>query len=168
VIIAIATDAEWDGFARVLEYPAWACDRRFRDAAGRYRHQDALDAHIAAWTQQYHAWEIMERLQAAGIAAGPVMREPDLLTDAHLHARGFFQVVTQAEAGTHPYPGVMWTMSKTPTHIRRPPVRMGEHNDYVYRELLQLSTEEIETLCAEGHIGMDFLGRAGPCRRSPK
>jgi hypothetical protein len=35
---------------------------------------------------------------------------------------------------------------------------MGEHNDYVYRQLLKLSAEEIETLTAEGHIGMDFLG----------
>jgi crotonobetainyl-CoA:carnitine CoA-transferase CaiB-like acyl-CoA transferase len=35
---------------------------------------------------------------------------------------------------------------------------MGEHNDYVYRQLLQLSESEIEALRAEGHIGMDFLG----------
>jgi crotonobetainyl-CoA:carnitine CoA-transferase CaiB-like acyl-CoA transferase len=86
------------------------------------------------------------------------MREPDLLSDPHLHARGFFQVVTQAEAGTHPYPGIMWKMSKTPASFRRPPVRMGEHNDYVYRELLKLSAAEVAGLRAEGHIGMDFLG----------
>jgi crotonobetainyl-CoA:carnitine CoA-transferase CaiB-like acyl-CoA transferase len=100
----------------------------------------------------------MDLLQQAGIAAGPVMREPDLFSDPHLHARGFFQVVTQAEAGTYPYPGVMWKMSKTPTTFRHPPVRLGEHNDYVYRELLKLSDEEIAALRAEGHIGMNFLG----------
>jgi crotonobetainyl-CoA:carnitine CoA-transferase CaiB-like acyl-CoA transferase len=157
VIIAIANDTEWEHFCQALGTPAWASDARFTDAASRYRFQDDLDAHIAAWTQQHQAWEIMQRLQQAGIAAGPVMREPDLLSDPHLHARGFFQVITQAEAGTYPYPGVMWTMSRTPTTFRRPPVRMGEHNDYVYRELLKLSAEEIKTLTAEGHIGMDFL-----------
>ncbi|MGH8056804.1 MAG: hypothetical protein ACREOH_06140, partial [Candidatus Entotheonellia bacterium] len=52
----------------------------------------------------------------------------------HLHARGFFQLVTHPEAGTHPYPGIMWKMSKTPATIRRPAVRMGEDNGYVYRE----------------------------------
>jgi crotonobetainyl-CoA:carnitine CoA-transferase CaiB-like acyl-CoA transferase len=158
VIIAIANDAEWDSFCRVLGNPAWAYDTRFADAASRHRHQDALDTHIVAWTQQHHAWEIMQRLQQAGIAAGPVMREPDLFTDPHLHARGFFQVVTQAEAGTYPYPGGMWAMWKTPPTFRRPPARMGEHNDYVYRELLKLSDTEIDVLRAEGHIGMDFLG----------
>jgi crotonobetainyl-CoA:carnitine CoA-transferase CaiB-like acyl-CoA transferase len=158
VIVAIADDAEWGNFCQALGNPAWARDERFADAATRYQHQDALDAHMAEWTRQHHAWEIMERLQRAGIAAGPVMREPDLFTDPHLQARGFFQEVTQAESGTHPYPGIMWKMSKTPAPIRRPPVRLGEHNDYVYRELLRLSDDEIEALRAEGHIGMDFLG----------
>jgi crotonobetainyl-CoA:carnitine CoA-transferase CaiB-like acyl-CoA transferase len=109
----------------------------------------------------------MQRLQQAGIAAGPVMREPDLFTDPHLHARGFFQVVTQAEAGTYPYPGLMWTMLKTPSTIRRPPVRMGEHNDYVYREILKLSDAEIDVLRAEGHIGMDFHGLESPNANAP-
>jgi crotonobetainyl-CoA:carnitine CoA-transferase CaiB-like acyl-CoA transferase len=168
VIIAIANDVEWDSFCQVLGNPAWACDARFADAASRYRHQDVLDAQIAAWTQQHPPWEIMEQLQQAGIAAGPVMREPDLFSDPHLHARGFFQVVTQAEAGTYPYPGVMWTMSKTPTTFRRPPVRMGEHNDYVYREILKLSAEEIDALRIEGHIGMDFLGEESPNARDPR
>jgi crotonobetainyl-CoA:carnitine CoA-transferase CaiB-like acyl-CoA transferase len=158
VVIAIANDAEWSSFCQALGNPAWAAEARFADAASRYRFQAALDGHIAAWTQQHHAWEIMHRLQQAGIAAGPVMREPDLFSDVHLHARGFFQVVTQAEAGTYPYPGAMWQMSKTPMTFRRPPVRMGEDNDYVYRELLKLDDGEIATLIAEGHIGMDFLG----------
>jgi crotonobetainyl-CoA:carnitine CoA-transferase CaiB-like acyl-CoA transferase len=162
VIIAIANDGEWDSFCRAIGQPAWTRDTHFADAAGRYRHQAALDVHISTWTRQHHAWEIMERLQQAGVAAGPVMRETDLFSDPHLQARGFFQVVTQAEAGTHPYPGVMWTMSKTPTTIRHPPVRMGEHNDYVYRQLLKLSEEDIVALRAEGHIGMDFLGQEKP------
>jgi crotonobetainyl-CoA:carnitine CoA-transferase CaiB-like acyl-CoA transferase len=162
IAIAIATDAEWERFRAAIGDPAWACDARFADSASRYRHQDALDAAIAAWTRQHHPWEIMERLQAAGIAAGPVMREPDLFTDPHLRARGFFEMVTHPEAGTHPYPGIMWKMSKTPAAIRRAAVRLGEDNDYVYRQLLKLSDEEIAALRADGHIGMDFLGKEAP------
>jgi crotonobetainyl-CoA:carnitine CoA-transferase CaiB-like acyl-CoA transferase len=158
VHIAIATDAEWEQFCQALGNPAWACEERFADGLSRYRHQEDLDAFIGDWTRQHHPWEIFELLQGAGIAAGPVMRETDLFTDPHLHARGFFQMLTHPEAGTHVYPGVMWQMSKTPAPIRRPPVRMGEHNDYVYRQLLKLGDAEIEALRAEGHIGMDFLG----------
>jgi len=158
VVIAIATDAEWERFCQAIGDPRWAREERFADSASRYRHQDELDQLIAVWTRQHPPSEVMQRLQRAGIAAGPVMTEPDLLTDSHLRARGFFQVVTHPEAGTHVYPGIMWKMSKTPGSIRLPPVRMGEHNTYVYRELLGLSDAEIEELRAEGHIGMDFLG----------
>jgi crotonobetainyl-CoA:carnitine CoA-transferase CaiB-like acyl-CoA transferase len=160
VVIAIATDTEWQAFCQAMGSPSWAQEERFADSASRYRHQEDLDACIAAWTRPQHAWKIMEQLQQAGIAAGPVMGESDLFTDPHLHARGFFHVVSHAEAGTHVYPGLMWKMSQTPGTIRRPAVRLGEHNDYVYRELLKLSAAEIESLRDEGFIGMDFLGNS--------
>jgi len=160
VVIAIATDTEWERFCQTIGDPSWAQEERFADIASRYRHQEALDEYIAAWTRQHRAWEITASLQQAGIAAGPVMRESDLFTDPHLRARGFFHVVTHAEAGTHVYPGLMWHMSKTPASIRRPAVRLGEHNDYVYRGLLKLSDAEVKLLQDEGYIGMDFLGNS--------
>jgi hypothetical protein len=33
---------------------------------------------------------------------------------------------------------------------------MGEHNAYVYRELLGLSDDEFEGYVAGGHVSMDF------------
>jgi crotonobetainyl-CoA:carnitine CoA-transferase CaiB-like acyl-CoA transferase len=59
-------------------------------------------------------------------------------------------------------------MSKTPTTFRLPPVRMGEHNDYVYRQILKLSAEEVDALRVEGHIGMDFLGEESPNASDPR
>ena len=38
----------------------------------------------------------------------------------------------------------------------QPPVQFGEHNDYVYRELLGMSEEEIAPLRASGHIGTEY------------
>jgi hypothetical protein len=32
----------------------------------------------------------------------------------------------------------------------------GEHNDYVYREVLQVSDEEFEALKAGGHIATEY------------
>jgi hypothetical protein len=45
---------------------------------------------------------------------------------------------------------------------------MGEHNDYVYREILKLSVKEIDALRSEGHIGMDFLGEESPNASDPR
>jgi crotonobetainyl-CoA:carnitine CoA-transferase CaiB-like acyl-CoA transferase len=48
-------------------------------------------------------------------------------------------------------------MSKTPNSFRLPPVRLGEHNEYVYKEILGVSDEEYAELEREGHIGMDLV-----------
>jgi crotonobetainyl-CoA:carnitine CoA-transferase CaiB-like acyl-CoA transferase len=41
---------------------------------------------------------------------------------------------------------VVCNLSETPGEIRRPAPLLGEHNNYVFGELLGLSEEEIETL----------------------
>ena len=47
-------------------------------------------------------------------------------------------------------------MSETPFEVRKPPVRLGEDNDYVFRDVLGLSEEEYDQLKAAGQIGMDY------------
>ncbi|MCH8191354.1 MAG: hypothetical protein IIC80_08390, partial [Chloroflexi bacterium] len=44
-----------------------------------------------------------------------------------------------------------------PMEFRTPPVLMGEHNEYVYKELLGCSDAEYRRLEETGHIGMDFV-----------
>jgi crotonobetainyl-CoA:carnitine CoA-transferase CaiB-like acyl-CoA transferase len=53
---------------------------------------------------------------------------------------------------------MLWKMSKTPGMIRSPACCLGEHNDYVYRELLGMSDEAIECLRQAGHIGETYIG----------
>ncbi len=107
-------------------------------------------------------------LQAEGVAAGPVMDERDCYRDPHLGEREFFERVDHPECGVHLYPGAPWKMSGTPCHIRKPPCRLGEDNEYVYKSLLGVSDREYEELERDGHIGMDFdpsitvYGRASP------
>ena len=100
----------------------------------------------------------MQLLQAHGVAAGMVMFEDDAYDDPHLNARGFFATLTHPECGTHRYPGILWNMSKTPGTIRCPACCLGEHNDYVYRELLGMDTTEIDRLRQAGHIGDAYIG----------
>ena len=58
--------------------------------------------------------------------------------------------------GTHLYPGAPYKMSRTPLRIRRGPVRLGEDNEYVYKQLLNITNERYAELEREGHIGMDY------------
>ena len=47
-------------------------------------------------------------------------------------------------------------MPETPITTRQAPVAMGEHNDYVYRELLGISDAEYQRLVEAGHIAQEF------------
>ena len=157
LVVAVTTDAAWQQLCRALGEPAWARQDKFTTLAGRLQHQEELDQHMAAWTSTQEARAAMEHLQAYGIAAGMVFFEPDAYADPHLQARGFFQTVTHPECGTHHYPGLVWQMSKTPGSIRSPACCLGEHNDYVYRDLLGLDDTEITRLRTAGHIGDTYI-----------
>jgi crotonobetainyl-CoA:carnitine CoA-transferase CaiB-like acyl-CoA transferase len=155
--IAIASNAEWQRLCQALDFPTWAMQERFTTTAGRLQHQADIDRELASWTRQHIAMEATHYLQAHGIAAGPVLSAAAALDDAHLQAREFFQRVTHPEAGTHAYVARLWQMSHTSLSIRRPPCCLGEHNDYVYGELLGYSAEEIRQLKHQGHIGDTYI-----------
>ncbi len=157
VNITINTDKEWEGFCRALGNPSWCQDGKFGDIISRYENHDELDKLISKWTAQHDNYEIMHLLQKEGVAAGPVMTERDCYSDPHLEARGYFQELTQVDTGTYRYPGTPFTMNKTSNKIRRPPVLFGEHNEYIYKNIIGVSDQEYAELEKAGHIGMDMV-----------
>ena len=157
VIITIGDDEEWESFVRALGNPSWATDPRFATVIGRYECQDELYALISQWTRAQDPYQVTELLQAHGVTAGPVIHDKDAFSDPQYQARGFFQELTHEDCGTHLYPGIMWKASGHPNRIRRPPCRLGEHNEYVYRELLGYTAEEYSRMETEGHIGTAYV-----------
>jgi len=97
-------------------------------------------------------------LQAAGVPAGPVLRGPDLLADAHYKDRGTFVTVDHPQVGPKQYPGIPWRMSATPGRVRWPSPTLGQHNRDVYGELLGLTGPEIDLLEKTGTIGTKPTG----------
>jgi crotonobetainyl-CoA:carnitine CoA-transferase CaiB-like acyl-CoA transferase len=162
VTIAVASDAEWQRLCAALGNPEWALQERFGTTADRLQHQEELDQALAAWTRQRTAHEVAHCLQRHGIAAGPVLSAAAAYADPQLRARGFFATVTHPEAGTHEYPGILWHLSHTPASIRRPACCLGEHNAYVYGEVLGYSQEEIAAFTQNGHIGDTYVEAKGP------
>jgi crotonobetainyl-CoA:carnitine CoA-transferase CaiB-like acyl-CoA transferase len=88
----------------------------------------------------------MEQLQKAGVAAGVVQDAAQLTNDPHLKARGFVAQTNHPELGRLFHGGLPLKLSLTPGSIRSHAPLMGEHNDYVLRELLGLNDEEIQRL----------------------
>jgi crotonobetainyl-CoA:carnitine CoA-transferase CaiB-like acyl-CoA transferase len=150
VALSAGSDAEFAALCGALGKPELARDARFADVVSRRRNHDELDAIIGAWTAGRSQLEAAQRLQTAGVPAAPVLRIPALMADAHLRARGFWESVAHADAGTWDMEGPVWRMSETPAHIRLPAPGFGEHNAYVFGELLGLSDADIAELETAG------------------
>lgn len=157
VNITLYDESDWRAFCDAIGSPEWTTQAQFATHSRRYANQDVLDAHIAEWTQQRDHYEVMRLLQAAGVAAGPVMDQRDAFADPHLSARGIFEDVYHEDVGgSHLYVGAPFKMSETPARIRRGPVQLGQDNEYVYKHILGVSDAEYAELERAGHIGMDF------------
>ena len=157
VALSVGSDKEWDGLCNAIGRADLIEDGRFEDAASRQANRDALDEIVSAWTSQRDSPAAMNDLQAQGVPASMVANERDLYNDPHLRDRGFFHEKTQEDCGTHRYPGHTFKLSKTPLRFDTAPPLLGEHNPYVYRELLGVSAPEYRRLEEEKHIGMDYV-----------
>ena len=158
VTIAATNDDEWQRLVSAMDAAPLADDPRFATAEARMTHQDELDAIVAGWTSDQDAFALAERLQAAGVPAGPVLRGPDLLEDKHYAERGTFVNVDHPQVGPKQYPGIPWKMSRTPGEMRWPSPTLGQHNREIFGALLGLTSDEIDTLESDGVIGTKPTG----------
>lgn len=150
VVIAVEDDEQWDALCAVAEKPEWFEDSRFLTAAGRLEHMDELDRMVADWTKDHYAYDVMLQLQQAGVAAGVVQTSEDLFEhDFQLKAREHYVWVDHPETGPQPADQVAFRFSSLDTRPDRPAPCMGEHNDFVFQELLGLSMDEMNELIIE-------------------
>jgi benzylsuccinate CoA-transferase BbsF subunit len=149
VVIAVGSEAEWEAFIKAIGSPAWAKKEVFSNEQKRRQNQDELDRLIEEWTRQHHQYEVMELLQKAGVAAGASLNIKDLVSDPQLKARKFFIEAEHPVLGNITLAGLPWRAEgKEKGNYSYPPL-LGEHNDYVFGDLLGLSGEEITKLKEE-------------------
>jgi crotonobetainyl-CoA:carnitine CoA-transferase CaiB-like acyl-CoA transferase len=159
--IACEDDDQFAALCEAVGRPDLTSDPRFADVVSRYGNQEALADEIAAWAAGRTKEEAAAALQAVGVPASPVLSVPELMTDPHLRERGqtparpggFFESVSHSVAGEWEIEGPHWRMSESPAHVRLPPPAFGEHNAYVFGELLGLSESEIVALNEHGVTG---------------
>lgn len=156
VAVSVGTDAEFAALCHAIGREDLVRDERFADVVSRRRNHDEFDAVVAAWTCGRSQRDAADALQAAGVAAAPVLRIPALLRDENLRARGFWEEHAHTDAGTWDMEGPVWRMSETPAHVRLPAPMLGEHNAWVFGDLLGLGEDEIAELEAAGVISTEI------------
>ncbi len=130
-MLATATEAQYVRLCALLGRSEMANDARFVTMGARLVNREALDAWLSEefCRQPVRAW--LERLQGAGLSAGPVNDLRQALAESVVKERALFSIPTEAGAST--------PLLRLPIDpgggIRRPPPALGAHNSEIFREL---------------------------------
>ena len=150
--IAASTDEEWRSFCEVIGNPAWTGAPKFATIRGRKENEDELNALVEEWTMNYPPEEVMSRMQAARVPAGVVASGEDLVADPQLNHRGTHVILEHPEIGPHIYQPPPYRLSKTPSELTMPAPCVGQHNEYILKDVLGMSNEEVADLVVAGGL----------------
>ena len=157
IAVACLTEEHWRRFVEVLGNPTWSKRPTFATLAHRLSSQAALDSCIEEATSSRSAFELMDALQSMGVPAGVSQTAQDRCeSDPQLRHLGWLVELPQSEIGTWPAKEVPALLSDTPARVggrvgRHGP-SYGEDNEYVFGEILGLTTREIGELEADDVI----------------
>jgi crotonobetainyl-CoA:carnitine CoA-transferase CaiB-like acyl-CoA transferase len=150
VAIACRDDRDWRALARRIAEP-WTERRDFDDLTGRLAHEDELDAHIGRWTRARDKRVIAEQLRDSGVPVSEVKTPAERIDgDPRTRDWGLWPEVEHPEIGRVRVDGLPFHLSGTDWQIRRAAPCLGEHNDYVFGELLGLDADERQALYEAG------------------
>ncbi|MCC2597186.1 CoA transferase [Pusillimonas sp. MFBS29] len=139
--LAVRDDEEWLALLRVLGQDN--SDVRFSTAAARRQHREELDACLGQWLASRDADSIAGQLQANGVSAHVSWNMEDVAGDAHLRERKATVEVSGENIPPRLVVGSPVHYSKTgDVGIRRLTPALGQDEDYVFGELLGLSTAQ--------------------------
>ncbi|GBD32350.1 MAG: CoA transferase [Gemmatimonadales bacterium] len=149
--IGAASQATWERLVEALGVPELAQDPRFCDNAARMEHREELASIIAARIRERSTAEWLDRLERAGVPAGPVLTVKEMLEHPQTAARGMVTDVPHTRLGKVRTLGFPVRLTETPAEIERGAPLLGEHTREVLREL-GYEDSEITALEEQGVI----------------
>jgi len=125
----------WPRICGLLGLETLVDDPRFATPALRVQNRMALAALLEERFTKAPTSVWLERLEAAGVPAGPILTYDRVFADPHVRQRQMVVEVDHPRAGRTRILGIPYKLSGTPGAIRRPAPTLGEHTDEVLRGL---------------------------------
>jgi crotonobetainyl-CoA:carnitine CoA-transferase CaiB-like acyl-CoA transferase len=136
-IVATGNDAQYVKFCNVLGAPELGQDPKYKDNVGRLTHREELIGKLSALTAKIKRDDLLEKLEALGVPAGPINDVEQVFADPQVVHRGMKLDLPSKAAKAGTIPGV-----RTPIVIdgwkaasEKPAPLLGEHTQQVLREI---------------------------------
>ena len=146
-------DVRFNALCRALCDDSLAQDARFKTAAARHEHHEALIEVIETHTARFDHGGLLAALKAQGIVAQPINNLADVIRDEQAWQNNYFMKAYCEEVQRDvDVRGLPVTLSKTPGEINTLGPQLGQDTELLMMDLLGYEWEEIEALKAEGAI----------------
>lgn len=149
VAIAVTSNEEWNSLCRLIQRLDLAAGTRFANAEGRRKYHDELDVAITEWTIRHEDHEAARLLQEAGVPAGPSLDISRVFQESQLREAGYLTRLQTSDGELRDMPGLPWRFDGEEQPILTEAPVLGQHNAYVYQELLGMSEDETNRLAEE-------------------
>ena len=147
LIVAVGNDRQFARLAEICGHPEWSSDARFATNAARVSNRAEMIHLISECIRQKPADEWFEKLEAAGIPAGPINSISQALADVQAQHRQMVRTMAGLSVMGSP---VRIDGDRADSDL--PPPALGEHTNDVLAEYLG-DVSEIERLRSAGVIG---------------
>lgn len=112
---------------------------------GRVTHEAEIDQALSDWCATQCLSEAMAVLEEARVPSGPILSAEDIVNDEHYHARDMLENVNVG-GKTFSIPAYTPKLEKTPGKTQWLGPKLGEHNDEIYSDLMQLDLDRLTEL----------------------
>jgi crotonobetainyl-CoA:carnitine CoA-transferase CaiB-like acyl-CoA transferase len=137
IIIATGNDSQYGKLCTVLGEPSLADQPEYKDNRARLAHRAVLIAKLSELTKRMTSTDLLAKLEAVGVPAGPINDLDQVFKDPQVIHRGIKLELASAAAKGGKIPGVRTpiVIGGRPMASERPSPRLGEHTAEILREL---------------------------------
>jgi len=137
IIIATGNDTQYRKLCIVLGAPALAKDPAYIDNKARLAHRAEIVGKLSALTEKRQSADLLQKLEAVGVPAGPINTLDQVFTDPHVVHRGMKLDLPSDEAKDGTIPGVRTPImiDGAPMAAPHPAPKLGEHTAEILREI---------------------------------
>ena len=145
------SNAEWRGMCNALGKPEWIDDPRFSTTAKRFRNVEERKRLTAGELVRWNREEILARLNAEDVPSAPLLTRLELLDHEQIVANDIVGIYEFEDHGRIRLARPAARFEETPSAIRAPAPRLGEHSEAILADL-GYSAGEIRKLVGQGAV----------------
>ncbi len=137
IIIATGNDSQYVKLCGVLGAPELADDPKYRDNKSRLAHRGELIARLSELTRRMTSADLLGKLEAVGVPAGPINTLDQVFADPQVvHRHMKLDLASEAaKGGTIPGVRTPIVIGGKPMASEHPSPRLGQHTAEILREI---------------------------------